>query len=398
MKHIVKVLVIVISIFGNLFAIENSSWNFLNFSQDSKIPKFGIPSLDNLIFKKYSVSSSYQEDAIVSNIVSDGVNLYFLDSKSNLIIFNLLELKIINKIKLPNYTKKPIVGIALFEDYIYISFENGNIIAFSLISNSISWESNVIVPITSAPVVSNNKVIIVAYNKVIALDKDSGKETWSALGSKIGISAKKLNSPTIYDGYVWVGLFSSDILVIKEENGNILWRNNLLGSNLIGISPNPLIGDIKASILVDKNRALVVSNNKMSLYSSSDGKVLWSNSNVASYNTPIIINNLAYIVDVNGNAVQINLKNGSILWKKQLDTSKKIKEKVYWNHPLIVNNLILLSSIFGDILFLSPKNGSIVHQGQVYKGKGEKIYNAPIIIQNKIIFLSSDGNLYISQN
>lgn len=374
------------------------SWESLHHKPDNKLTNF-IISLDvsSVDFNKYDVSSSFDKEMLVSNVVGNNSTLYFLDNKSRLVIFSLRERKILKKISLPDYKNMEVAGLAYNNDYLYIAFSNGSLVAFSLITNSINWQIKLLTPITSLPQVGSSKVFVVSYNALIAIDKNSGKQVWNILGSRNGVSLKKSNVPTIYGGYVLAGLFSSDILIANEENGSLLWRNNLVGNNLIGISANPLLGDIKGSIVIDDNKALVVSNNKSALYKISTGELLWSKSDITSYNTPIIINKYAYLVDINGNFLQVNMINGNVEYRIQLKSLKKIKEKVYWYTPMVINNSIVINSNFGDMVLLSPSDGAILSQKIIYKSKKEKFFNSGIILQDSLIYLSSKGNLYISK-
>jgi outer membrane protein assembly factor BamB len=398
MTKILSLLFLICVLFSTNANAVVERWESLNYKTDSKLKNFIINSdLNGIKFNKYDVSSSFDKEQIVSNIVGLNSTMYFMDKKSNIIIFSLLEQKILKKIPLKDYKNKEVAGITYGDDYLYITFSSGYILAFSLITNTINWEIKLISPITSAPILGSSKIFVVAYNTLIAIDKNSGRQMWNVLGSRNGVSLKKLNIPTIYGGYVWVGLFSSDILVVNEDNGSLLWRNNLVGSNLIGITPNPLLGDIKASIVIDEEKAFVVSNNKASLYKVNNGEIVWSQNNINTHSTPVIINNYAYLVDVNGYFLQINMINGSIEYKIQLKSLKEVKEKVYWYAPLVINNSIILNSNFGDFAVINPKDGRVLSQNLIYKSKSEKLYNSAIILQDSLIYLSSKGNLYISK-
>ena len=370
------------------------NYNFLNYNTQSRLPVINFnKAIDFKYIKKISVSPSYTYKHITPNVVINGDFAYTVDSNNFIITIDLERKKVVNRFKLP--ASSPTLGLAFFEDSLYVSFENGTIIAYSIVDKNVLWSIKLITPVNSAPIVDENKLFLMANNTVYAIDIYTGNVLWNYKGSTAGVSLKTINSLTVYSGYVMVVISSSDVIILRKENGQLLWKENLNNMNLINISANPLVGDIKAPITPINDKVLILANNK-TIYMDLHSKTReWQNNDYNTYQAPFIVGNIVYITDVYDNLLSINLKDGSLNWKVKLNTKKDAIGRTYWHSPLKINGELMLSNSSGEVFFMSPKNGKEIRYYALYQNKREKIYHAPYVTSNNMIFISAKGNIYI---
>ncbi|MFL1780899.1 BamB/YfgL-like protein [Candidatus Hepatincolaceae symbiont of Richtersius coronifer] len=373
-----------------------NTWSNLYFSNQNNIApiKFNKELNFSKAFK-LSISSSYRKYQLIPNIIIVDDLAYSLNAQNQLIIVNLSTKKIVEKISFTDFKGQKTSGLALDGDYLYLTFESGDVLSFSLISKTVLWQNNIGFAINSVPVIDENKLFFTSNNTIYALDIYTGKILWKFAGSKNGVSLKQLYSLTVYSGYLMVGLSSSDFLVLRKENGTLVWKENILGMNLFSVTANPLVGDIKSPIIGIGQNALVISNNKISYFNIVSKSVIWQNNTTGSNNAPLIFNDQIIITDVYNNLISLNITDGKQKWQTPLVSNKNNKSKIFWFTPIIINQEIVVNNSIGEIKIINIENGTIKADAELYKADISAISNFPAFTSNYVVYLSTNGDFYI---
>ena len=92
----------------------------------------------------------------------------------------------------------------------------------------------------------------------------------------------------------------------------------------------------------------------------------------------------------------MNAKNGKIKWMKQLESNieegfyfKDIK-KINFMGPWLINNKLTLFSSNGYLNLINPLNGELIESRDF-----DPLGTEPIFVENKLIILTSDGELKV---
>lgn len=392
---------------GNSFASDVKNWEQLYYDADGIIPTVTFNnfneqnSLEKTKFSKYDISRSYRYGKRPANILIKDNYLYMLDSSNNIVLFSLDRKKVVKKYPLKGYKNKTASGISIYDNNLYITFQNGSLVSYSLSNLDINWKVDVIDPINSAPVISDNKVFFVANNTTYAVSITSGTILWNSIGSKAGVSLQTLYAPTIYSGYLFLGLSSSDVIVLRQEQGNIFFKTNISNTGSVSYRINPIMGDIKSPIIPFNNATgtniIVGSNNRIVAFNLETKSEVWKNVKVGTYSTPIINGNSILLIDTNGNLVSLNGKSGEVQWQKSLQTKVRTKKRIFWYGPIEVNgNLFVLNSV-GEMMLVSKTDGSLLSYKKLFSFKKEKVFSPPVVTSEYIAIISSYGNLYINK-
>lgn len=347
-------------------------------------------------FKKYNISDSYRDGKRVPNLVIHDNILYLLNDELKLILIDLDRNKEIKRYSFIANKNLSCAGISYNDGYLYIALSNGQLVVFSLISNDVFWEQTVPTPINSVPLVYDDKIFVVSHNTIYALNKNTGDILWKYIASKSGISFRIDYIPTIFADQLIIGLSSSDVIGLRLAQGNVTYKINMESiSKIIKVKVNPLIGDIKASVIPVNHNFLVFTNDKMALVDFNTQKKLWVINNYGSYNTPILYNNTFFTIDIYGNLVNADVKDGHINWKKRLISSLDNKKRVFWFGPRLVNGDLIVNNTIGDVLILSVKDGATKASKRLFTYQKEKLYTPINITSNTMAVLSNMGNLYL---
>ncbi len=388
-------------------AQDIKNWEQLYYNFDALMPVISFKNLNNdesledLKFSKYDISRSYRKGKRSINFVIRDNYLYMLDSSNNVVLFSLDNKKVVKRYNLEGYKNQTASGMAIYEDDLYITFENGTLVSYSLNLLEIGWTVNVVDPINSAPLISNNKVFFVANNTVYAVSLTSRSVLWNHIGSKSGVSLRSIYAPTIYSSYLFLGLSSSDVLLLRQEQGNLFFKTNISNTGDVSYRINPIMGDIKSPIIpYDDSKGtniIVSSNNRIVMLNLESKSEVWRNVKIGSYSTPIVKGNSIILIDTAGTLTSLSAINGEIQWKKVLTTKVKTKKRIFWYGPIEVNGDLFIANSVGEIMMVSKTDGTLKSYKKLFSFKKEKILSPPVITSEYISVLSSYGNLYINK-
>lgn len=388
-------------------AEQIDNWESLYITPDAIMPSISFKnlseknSLEELSFVKYDISRSYRHAKRPVNILVKNNYLYMLDSNNSIVQFSLEKRKVINRYSLSGYKNQVASGMTIYDDSIYITFEDGSLVVYSLDAKEISWSYNVVDPINSAPVVMNNNVFFVANNTVYALSLTTRALLWNYIGSKSGVSLSTIYAPTLYSGYLFLGLSSSDVIVLRQEQGNVFFKTNISNTGEISYRINPVMGDIKSPIIPFYNskgtNIVVGSNNRIVMFNLESKSESWRNTKIGTYSTPIVSGDSILLIDTNGNLINLNGNNGKVKWQTSLGTKVKTKKRIFWYGPLEVNGNLLIVNSVGEMIFVSKVDGSVQSYKKLFTFKKEKVFSPPVVTSEYIAVTSSYGNLYINK-
>jgi len=324
-----------------------------------------------------------------------------LDSSNNIVLFSLQRQKVVKRYALKGYKSQTASGMAIFEDNLYITFQNGSLVSYSLSNLDIDWTVDIVDPINSAPVISDNKVFFVANNTTYAVSLTSGAILWNSIGSKAGVSLQALYAPTIYAGYLFLGLSSSDVIVLRQEQGNVFFKTNISNTGAFSYRINPIMGDIKSPIIHFNSKQgtniIVGSNNRIVMFNLETKEEVWKNIKLGTYSTPIISGRSILLIDTNGNIVSLNGSSGEIQWQKALQSKVKTKRRIFWYGPIDVNNNLFIVNSVGEMMLVSKIDGTVQSYKKLFSFKKEKVFSPPVVTSEYIAIISSYGNLYINK-
>jgi outer membrane protein assembly factor BamB len=254
---------------------------------------------------------------------------------------------------------KPIVAY----NKVYSASRIGDVVAFdketgkevwtadlSDINNERSfWDSRVSALVAGGPIAGMNKLFLGTENgEVFALDSETGELIWQAK-----IKGEVITSPAIDSGILVVNSASGTLKAFDANTGDELWKveQDVPALTLRGIS-TPVIAS--GGVIVGSGKG------EVGVYILEKGQQGWSTEvGEATGSTelqrvidvdsaPVVFGDKIYAISARGNLVAIELKSGRILWKRQYSSYRQIA--VYRNDIFITNTR-------GHIYALNRNNG-----------------------------------------
>ena len=287
----------------------------------------------------------------------------------------------------------------IFDGSNLIFFENkGTILKFNE-NSKLVWKKNFYLKQEKKlnPVLqfaSNDKYLIVADNlaKYFMLDKENGELIWSKNNSAPFNSQIK-----IFKDKFFIIDFDNTLRCFSLKNGNELW--NVKTQNSLIRSQKKL-----SMVIVDNVIFFNNSNGDISSVNLNNGELLWQfpTQNSLVYESAFSLETSEIVTD--GKALyfsnnknqfySIDLSTGSLNWKTKVNSNLR---------PTIIENIIFTVSIEGYLILIDRKNGNIIRITDVFDNfktkKRNLIKPTGFIVGLDSIYLSTDnGRLLVVDN
>jgi outer membrane protein assembly factor BamB len=121
-----------------------------------------------------------------------------------------------------------------------------------------------------------------------------------------------------------------------------------------------------------------------------NGDINWSKK-ISSTQNHVISDKYLFVLTEDGFIITFNKLNGNILWSLNLSSfskEKNSKEKEFYGLILASSNLYVASSN-GEIYKISAVDGKYISQKKI----SNELSRAPIVVNNKILFLNHSSEL-----
>ena len=350
--------------------IQNSSGNLYLKSINEKFLKKRIGKNKFDIFQRMQSPLFYENNIILS----DDKGTLFRINKKGKIYWKVNIYKKIYKKLYKNLT------FTLHNNYIYVADNIGFVYVINYENGNLAWKKNLGIPTKSYIKVFNNKIYIVDQdNKILCLDAQNGKKIWDILTIKTFIKSQSLLGLAISkEGHLVVINSAGDVLKINSENGRILWTMNSL------FSLSSFDSDFfKTSDVVINNNDIIFSNVSSTFsININNGFINWVNK-VKSSLRPIVSGDNVFLVTDNGYYINLNRKNGQVIWiTNVLKILKKKKQSTIVTGFIVGSEKTYITTSNGYLIVCSATNGEVK-----YEKKLAKSINSPPIISNAELYV-----------
>ena len=371
--------------------INNLEWEdiFYNFNNNSKNFKYDNKNQINTRSKRLSKS------AVNENILFSNNCLIIHDEKGNIIIFSVLENKIIKKFNFYKNKFKNIdikINLIIEKNIIYASDNIGYLYALNLKTGQLIWAKNYKVPFRSNLKIIDNKLIASNQNNDLYFsDKKNGDLIKFIPTEETVIKNRFINNISITEENnllflnTYGSLYSIDVKTMK-----INWFINLNQS--IDINPSNLF--MSNEVVSSSNKILVTSNNNFFIIDENTGSIL-SKFSFSSLVKPIINENYVFLITKNNFLILLDLNTNKILYSSDIDDQISNfldikKEKSIIKSFMLVNNEIFVF-LKNSYVLSFQSSGTI----KSVKKLPARLNSIPIIIDKLIYFLNNKNKLVV---
>ena len=318
---------------------ENIEKNFQPFAK-SFFNKTNQYKINRSWSSSHFYASTSEENFYFEPIISQQ-KIYFLDPSGELFAYDLITKKkiwqsqIFNKPSIQNFR---VAQITLADNVIYATIGSNYLVAVNAQDGKIIWQKQVSALLISKPIVSNNLIYVVSDNNRLYCFKSNNAElkfTHNGVNRSTAILGS--SPPVIYGDKLLVAYSSGEIYALNKINGEVIWTHDLNLNK--AINSDFYLNDIDANILVKNEVAYAIGNGGLMKAINIKNGALIFKKQIAGIANFWLAKDYIYVINNDNKLLAINRLSGGIKWFKQLPAYKNPKKLASKFFYFTINNL-----------------------------------------------------------
>ncbi len=246
---------------------------------------------------------------------------------------------------------------------------------------SILWKHRLSSTVLGTPeAVDGDFLVQTADNKVYRFSAE-GKEIWSYSGSVEGLTIHAGSSPAVSGGDVFAVFANGDVVALRGEGGDLLWRQQLYLSNE-ATAFSEIRAPLAAPVVTGEMLIISFFQGDMFALSTKDGHQLWSRP-ISLKGVPLVSGTILYAASSDGSVFALDAASGQTIWKQKVSNAELIGPVLWKNH-------LVAGDSRGRIIVLD-RQGNLVRELTV----AGRIDRSPVAFQGGILVRNDLGSLYL---
>ncbi|PKP81520.1 MAG: hypothetical protein CVT79_10595 [Alphaproteobacteria bacterium HGW-Alphaproteobacteria-18] len=346
-------------------------------------------------WRRSAGKGSTRKSALTSTPVTDGNLIYVLDSQQTVRAMRLSDGSAVWAERLKGLTRRDKAaiggGLAVSGDTVVVASGYGYVAALNSASGDEKWRRVLGAPMTGSPTIADGRIFVNSNNnEIFALDLATGQTLWS--DQAISETARVLGSPSVaaVEEFVIAPFSSGEIIAYLAANGRRLWTDAIQQAG--GFTPISEINDIGSRPIL--GAGLVYASNQSGATVAIDGRSgnrLWGKP-IGSTRAPALAGRYLFVLGLNGELACLDAQNGDAYWVTELPqfkNEKKKKNRISYTSPIIASDRVITVSSEGELLAFSTQTG----QQTASLKLGDTVYLEPIAAQGKLYVLTDKARL-----
>ncbi|MGZ3691344.1 MAG: outer membrane protein assembly factor BamB family protein [Pseudobdellovibrio sp.] len=302
-------------------------------------------------------------------------NIIAGNSIEGLISFDLKNKNINWRLPIPNGVE---AGGVVIRDTLFVGSNNGHVYSVNLVNGNINWQFDTKTEVVAEPLLDEGILYFQSGTQSLyALDASTGKQLWiySRQDTSGAMTIRGGSKPALSNGVLYIGFSDGTLVAINAKSGSEQWEATL--------NRNTKFKDIDSTPVLMDDQLLVNSyDDKLYCLSKANGEIQWS-SPFGGSSTPLVQDGKIFNTSSKGDLVALDKKDGHLLWKA-------VTQDGMFIDPVLFNGLVVAGETQGKLKFFNPDSAEVI--GSFEPGRG--IFSKPTVQDNKLYFVSGEGNIY----
>ena len=367
--------------------VSNNVWNDELYQENNNTENFRYTNLNKLTFK----SKKLTRGKIKKNLLFDGYNFIASDNRGNIIIYSLVEEKILFKFnfykkKLKKIEKK--LNISAKDGIIYVSDNLGYLYAINLQDQKVFWAKNYKIPFRSnIKVIANSIIVTDINNSIYFINKFNGEKIKTIPTEESPVKNQFINSIAQNDGTMFILNTYGSIYSINK-NIKINWFVNINPS--VDIKSNNLFSS--KPIIVHKNRIIISTDKMLYVLDSNSGTQIFKKA-IDSIVKPVASGKNIFLITRENLLVCIDLNTGKIFYS--IDLNQQVANFLENKKRILsVREIALLN----DQVTIFLNNSYFLQINKIgnlkdIKKLPTKLNSSPIFVNESIVYINNQNKL-----
>jgi len=279
-----------------------------------------------------------------------------------------------------NFSGGPGIG----DGTVILGSNNAEVVALNVEDGKVLWKTTVSSEVLSVPVIAEHTVIIrTTDGGMFALDEHTGHKRWHYENSIPALSVRGSSSPVIVEGMVIGGHDNGKLMALRLSDGKFVWETSVAIPK--GRSEVERLVDLDVDPISASGNVYIASyRGGVAAISETDGEALWRNEEASSYVGMSNDWRYLYLTDPESHVWQLDLRNGSSLWKQ-----KDLHQRMLTT-PVAYGSYVVVGDFEGYVHWLSSSDGRQLGRVQI---TDSPIDAKPVVVDDTIFVYAKDGTL-----
>jgi len=279
-------------------------------------------------------------------------------------------------------------GVSAGADLVLLGSSKGKVVALSQEDGRELWRAQVSSEILTSPQINQNTVVVrTGDGNLFGLDSQTGRQLWLYEREAPLFTLRGTSKPIVLSDIIIAG-FDNGKMAILDLNTGVLLGEFLITEpkgrfdveRIVDIDSNPLFsnGIIYISSVQDLTAAVDIFGE--------DKKILW-NEKIASYTGFAVNRRNLFTTDTQSHIWALDRYSGAAYWKQDKLQFRGVTA------PALIDNYVIIGDKEGYLHCLDEDSG----QFAAYYKIGSSVLVPPLVIDNKMIAVNSDGKVLALQ-
>ena len=261
---------------------------------------------------------------------------------------------------------------------------NGEIVALDAETGAERWRARATSEVITAPLVTPDRIVVRSNDgRVFGLDPADGTRKWVFDRGVPALSVRG-NAPPVSDGQlVYLGYDDGTVVALRLQDGLVGWTQLVAESD--GRNDLDRMADVDGELALGYQEIYATSFRSQTMaISTANGRPLW-NRDVGGYAGLALMADRLIVTDPAGTVWALDRNNGSALWKQEALARR------WLTTPALQGDYIVVGDIEGYLHWIRASDGVIAGRDRVAK---EAIRGTPQVTPTgTLLALTIDGKL-----
>ena len=275
-------------------------------------------------------------------------------------------------------------GVAAGSGLIAVGSTEAEVIVLDAKTGLEKWRNLVSSEIVAAPVISEGKVLSRTIDgKLFAMDEISGERVWLYDRSVPALTLRGTSSISVGRGAVVTGFANGKVALFLLETGQAVWEKRV--ATAAGRSELDRVVDADATpVIVGDNVYAVSFKGNIAALNLKNGEVLWQRE-LSSYQNMSVDGQLISVTDARSNVKALDRRTGATLWTQSSLVDRRLTATVSFG------NYFVAADFEGYLHWFDRNDGRLVSRNSL---GGGGIVADPVVYGDFLYIYTRNGRLY----
>ena len=262
---------------------------------------------------------------------------------------------------------------------------NGEVIALDAETGAERWRARVTSEVTATPLVAGDRVIVRSHDgRAFGLDAADGTRRWVFDRGVPALNVRGNGSPVTDGNLVFLGLDDGSVVALRPQDGTEAWTQRVAEPD--GRSELDRMADVDGELALGYSElyASSVKGQTMAI-ASANGQPLWVR-DAGGHAGVALLSDRIVVSDASGTIWALDRSNSSALWKQDVFQRRVLTTAA------VQGDYVVVGDVEGWLHWVRASDGVVV--GRVRHERGEPVRGTPQVAANgTLVVIGSQGRM-----